>query len=84
MASLHPIIGAVDELLKRITSEPDKCGGRPCVRGLRIRVSDVLELLAARMSREEILLEHPDLEDEDLSACLIFASRELDHAVLSA
>ena len=80
----HPIIDAVDELLKRITSEPDKCGGRPCVRGLRIRVSDVLELLAAHMSREEILLEHPDLEDGDLSACLIFASRELDHAVLSA
>ena len=80
----HPIIDAVDELLKRITSEPDKCGGRPCVRGLRIRVSDVLELLAAHMSREEILPEHPDLEDSDLSACLIFASRELDHAVLSA
>ena len=80
----HPIIDAVDELLKRITSEPDKCGGRPCVRGLRIRVSDVLELLAAHMSREEILLEHPDVEDGDLWACLIFASRELDHAVLSA
>ncbi len=74
----------VSELLKRITSEPDKCGGRPCIRGLRIRVSDVLELLAARMSREDIIREHPDLEDDDLSACLLFASREIDHAVLSA
>ncbi len=74
----------MNELLKRITSEPGKCGGRPCVRGLRIRVSDVLELLGSHMSREEILTEHPDLEDEDLSACLFFASKELDHAVLTA
>ncbi len=47
-------------------------------------MSDVLELLAARMSREDIIREHPDLEDDDLSACLLFASREIDHAVLSA
>jgi uncharacterized protein (DUF433 family) len=51
---------------------------------MRIRVSDVLELLASNMSRKEVLQEHPDLEDEDLSACLLFASREIDHAVLSA
>lgn len=74
----------VDNLLKRITTEPDKCGGRPCVRGLRIRVSDVLELLASHKSRTTLLEEHPDLEDADLSACLLFASRELDHAMLSA
>ena len=54
------------------------------MRGLRIRVSDVLELLASHASREGVLSQHPDLEDDDLSACLLFASRELDHAVLSA
>jgi uncharacterized protein (DUF433 family) len=73
----------VEDLLIRITSEADKCGGRQCVRSLRIRVSDVLELLAV-MDRDQILQEHSDLEDKDLSACLLYASRELNHANLTA
>jgi uncharacterized protein (DUF433 family) len=71
-------------LLSRITSEPGKCGGRPCIRGLRFRVSDVLDLLAAGMSREEILAEHPDLETDDIKAALEFASRRVDHPVIAA
>jgi uncharacterized protein (DUF433 family) len=50
------------ELLKRITIEPGKCGGRPCIRGMRIRVMDVLQLLSAGASCEEILTDYPDLE----------------------
>jgi uncharacterized protein (DUF433 family) len=73
-----------DELLLRITSEPGKCGGRPCFRGLRFRVSDVLDLLAAGMSHAEILAEHPDLEPDDIRAALEFASRRVDHPVIAA
>lgn len=68
----------------RITVDPEQCGGRPCVRGMRIRVSDVLDLFAAGLSASEILDEMPDLETEDLHACLRFASHYLDHPVLSA
>lgn len=74
----------MSDLLSRITSEPGKCGGRPCIRGLRFRVTDVLDLLAAGMTREEILSEHPDLEAEDISAALEFASRRVDHPVIAA
>lgn len=58
----------------RITIEPGKRGGKPCVRGLRITVSDVLEYLASGMSQAEILRDFPDLEAEDISACLKFAA----------
>jgi uncharacterized protein (DUF433 family) len=58
----------------RITIDPAQCGGRPCVRGLRIRVSDVLDLLAAGLSPGQIVEELPDLEAEDVVACLRFAS----------
>jgi uncharacterized protein (DUF433 family) len=71
-------------LADRIESNPGKCGGRPCIRDLRIRVSDVLELLASGMTREQILSEHPSLEDADISASLRFASHRIDHAVLAA
>ncbi len=57
-------------LLKRITIDPKQCGGRPCIRGMRIRVVDVLELFAAGLTAEEILEEMPDLEREDLQASL--------------
>ena len=70
--------------LGRITTDPEQCGGRPCVRGLRIRVSDVLDLLANGLSPEEILRELPDLEREDISACLQYASRKLNHPVVVA
>lgn len=70
--------------LKRITINPDQCGGRPCIRGLRIRVIDILDLLAAGLSHEEILEELPDLEKEDIHAALKYASRKLDHPVIAA
>jgi uncharacterized protein (DUF433 family) len=72
------------DLLNRITINPDQCGGRPCIRGMRIRVIDVLDLLAAGLSREQVLEELPDLEPEDVSAALRYASRRLDHPVLAA
>jgi uncharacterized protein (DUF433 family) len=71
-------------LLSRITINPEQCGGRPCVRGMRIRVSDVLDLFAAGLSAEQILEEMPDLEREDLQACLQYAARRIDHPVLIA
>ena len=58
----------------RITFNPKQCGGKPCIRGMRIRVSDVLDLLAAGMSTDEILADYPDLEREDIAACLKFAA----------
>lgn len=61
-------------LMARITINPEQCGGRPCVRGMRIRVIDVLELFASGLSAEQILKEMPDLEKEDLQACLQYAA----------
>ena len=60
------------ELLARITVNPKQCGGRPCIRGMRIRVSDVLDLFAAGLSAEQILEEMPDLEANDLRAALSY------------
>jgi uncharacterized protein (DUF433 family) len=74
----------VAPLADRITVDPEQCGGRPCIRGMRIRVSDVLDLFAAGLTAEQILVEMPDLELEDLQASLRFASRWLDHPVLVA
>ncbi len=61
----------------RITINPEQCGGRPCIRGMRIRVSDVLDLLAGGLTPEQILEELPDLEPADIEACLRFASRRV-------
>jgi uncharacterized protein (DUF433 family) len=71
-------------LLDRITVHPDQCGGRPCIRGMRIRVSDLLEQLAAGDSRQDILEAFPYLEDEDLTAALFYAAKQTDHRVLVA
>ncbi len=71
-------------LLERITINPQQCGGRPCIRGMRIRVSDVLDLFAAGLNAEEILAEMPDLEADDLKAALAYAARKLNHPVLVA
>ncbi|HEX8245641.1 MAG TPA: DUF433 domain-containing protein [Longimicrobium sp.] len=71
-------------LVERITVNPRQCGGRPCVRGMRIRVTDVLDLLASGLSREQVLEELPDLEPDDIEACLRFASRRIDHPVVVA
>ncbi len=65
-------------LLKRITQTPGKCGGRPCIREMRIRVSDILETLADSVSPQEILEDFPDLELEDIQACLLFAAMRID------
>jgi uncharacterized protein (DUF433 family) len=70
------------ERLKRITVEEGKCGGRPCIRGLRIRVKDVLELLSAGASFEEILKDYPFLEREDILAAIDYAAHQTDHVVL--
>ncbi len=65
-------------LRPRITSNPEQCGGRPCIRGMRIRVTDVIDLLANGLSFKEILEEMPDLNSDDIVACLKFASRKID------
>jgi len=70
--------------LKRITIEEGKCGGRPCIRGQRIRVTDILELLAHGASFEEILADYAFLEREDIYAALEYAAAQLDHRVLQA
>jgi uncharacterized protein (DUF433 family) len=71
-------------IMERITINPAQCGGRPCIRGMRIRVIDILDLLAAGLSAEQVLEELPDLEPEDIQAALRYASRRLDHPVLAA
>ncbi|MBD1824670.1 DUF433 domain-containing protein [Cyanobacteria bacterium FACHB-DQ100] len=67
----------MNPLLDRITQTPGQCGGRPCIRGMRIRVSDILEMLAENVSSTEILEDFPDLEPEDIQACLLFAAPQL-------
>ena len=74
---------SVAYLFDRITVNPRQCGD-PCIRGMRIRVIDILELLAAGLSFEQILEELPDLEVEDIKAALLYAVRKLDHPVLAA
>ena len=71
------------KLLERITVEPGKCGGRPCIRGMRIRVKDVLDMLAEGATQEEILADFPDLQAEDIQACIAYAERYVDHAVVA-
>ncbi len=68
--------------LDRITFDPEQCGGRPCIRGMRIRVKDVLEMLAGGAAEAQILEDFPDLEAEDIRACLAFAAAQANHAVL--
>jgi uncharacterized protein (DUF433 family) len=72
------------KFLDRITVNAEQCGGRPCIRGMRIRVSDVLDLLANGLSSEEVLTELPDLEPDDIKASIWYAARRLNHAVLAA
>jgi len=72
------------ELLGRITINPEQCGGRPCIRGMRLRVLDVLELLAAGETQEQILSDYPYLEPDDIAACLLYAARQMDHPILAA
>jgi uncharacterized protein (DUF433 family) len=69
--------------LNRITVNPNQCGGRPCIRGMRIRVKDILDLLAARVPEQEILADFPYLEPEDIQAALEYAAVQADHPVLT-
>lgn len=69
--------------MQRITFNPDQCGGRPCIRGMRIRVKDVLDMLASGATEAEILESYPYLEREDIQASLEYAARQVDHPVLS-
>ena len=75
---------SVAYLFDRITVNPRQCGDRPCIRGMRIRVIDILELLAAGLSFEQIIEELPELQLEDLKAALLYAVRKLDYPVLAA
>jgi len=74
----------MDSLLNRITVNPQQCGGKPCIRGMRIRVVDVLDLFAAGLDAAQILDEMPDLEPDDLRACIVYARRRVDHPLLAA
>lgn len=74
----------MSDLKHRITTNPKQCGGRPCIRGMRIRVTDVLNLFAAGLTTAQILAEMPDLEAEDLQAALSYAARKIDYPVLAA
>ena len=69
-------------LLDRVTIEVGKCGGRPCIRGLRIRVTDIVGLLGAGASHQEILEDYPFLEENDILASLAYAAVQTDHAIL--
>ena len=69
---------------KRITVNPDQCGGRPCIRGMRIRVIDVLDLLASGLTQDQVLEELPDLQKEDIEAALKYASSKINHPVIAA
>lgn len=71
-------------LLARITVRPEQCGGRPCIRGMRIRVADVIDLLANGLTTEQILVELPDLEGDDIRAALQYVRRLTDHPILAA
>jgi uncharacterized protein (DUF433 family) len=68
--------------LDRITSDPEVMGGRPCIRGMRIRVADILEMLAGGASHAEIIEDFPYLEPEDIAAALEFAALHSDHPII--
>jgi uncharacterized protein (DUF433 family) len=91
MSQLNPAITPSDDtdesmanLRERISVDPEICGGRPCIRCLRVRVKDIIEMLAGGSTRAEILDDFPYLQDEDITAALEFAARAVDHPVLAA
>ena len=77
-------MSANDALLSRITRRPGQCGGRPCIRDMRIRVSDVLDMLAGGMTEAEILADFPYLEPDDVRACLAYASLRVSYPEVAA
>jgi len=72
------------ELLDRITINPAQCGGRPCIRGMRIRVQDILEMLSGGMTSAQILADYDELEADDIAAALAYAAKAVSHPVLAA
>ncbi len=76
--------GMTHTYLDRITIEPGKCGGRPCIRGYRIRVTDILGLLSTGATHDEIIEDYPYLEEADILAALEYAARQIDHPILIA
>lgn len=66
----------------RITVNQERCGGRPCIRGMRIRVTDILDLIASGLTVKDVLAEMPDLEEEDIRQALAYASSKIDHPIL--
>lgn len=84
LAGPDTLVRVMTDLLARITIDPEQCGGRPCIRGLRVRVTDVLEWLAAGETSAQILAQYPYLEAEDISAALLYAARRLDHPTIAA
>lgn len=70
--------------MSRITIRPEQCHGQPCIRGMRIRVTDVLEMLANGMTHDQILADFPYLEADDIRAALAYAAREISHPVVTA
>ena len=77
-------MGKLQDLMGRITQTQGQCGGRLCIRGMRIRVCDVLEMLSENVTADEILEDFPDLEPEDIQACLVFAARRTEFPRLTA
>jgi uncharacterized protein (DUF433 family) len=78
------ILQPMSDLLSRITVNPAQCGGRPCIRGMRIRVMDILDMLSGGMTQAEILADYDELEAEDIAAALTYAARAVSHPVLAA
>jgi uncharacterized protein (DUF433 family) len=74
----------MSDLLTRITIDPERMRGRPCIRGLRVTVADVLGLLSCGQSREQILKDYPYLESDDIDAALAFAALQADHPIIAA
>jgi uncharacterized protein (DUF433 family) len=72
------------DLAARIVSDPNINGGRPCIKGTRMRVSDLLEMLAAGATREEILNDFPYIANDDISAALVFAAQSASHRIIHA
>jgi uncharacterized protein (DUF433 family) len=68
--------------LDRITADPEILGGRPCIRGMRVRVKDILDMLVDGASRSDILTDFPYLEEDDISAALEYAAQHVDHPVI--
>lgn len=74
----------MNETTNRITVNPEQCGGRPCIHGMRIRVVDILDLLTSGLSQKDVLVEFPDLEEQDIVAAIKFARTKIDHPIVAA